>query len=216
MDTVRPQVTGADGDQDRQQRNGRELRQSERDQFALLRQARQEGDNASLGALLEYYRPLLERLSARRVGRRLAHKVTTSEVTQIALVTAAQRFGEFRGESVEQFRAWLIVILENQITDHSRRFLLSQCRALSRETPLPRDLEHVALERPSQICSAREQVSRLLATVEKLPAELRTIVRMRYQQDLTFNEIAKALGIPAATARRRWLEAVEQIAERMV
>lgn len=211
MDRVRLKVTSAASEMKQC-----ELKRSELKRFALLQQAREGGDNASLGELLEFYRPLLERLSARRVGRRLAQKVSTSEVTQIALIAAAQRFGEFRGESVEQFRSWLIVILEHQITDHSRRFLFSQCRALTRETPLPRDLPHVRHERPSQICSAREQVGRLLAMVESLPVELRTIVRMRYQQDLTFAEIAKALGIPAATARRRWLEAVEQIGQWMV
>lgn len=190
--------------------------QVELKQSVLLRQARRGGDNAPLGELLEYYRPLLERLSSRRVGRRLAQKVSSSEVTQIALVTAAERFSEFRGESVEQFRSWLIVILENQITDHSRRFLLTQCRALARETTLPRDLVHTGHERPSQICSAQEQIGRLLAMIEKLPTDHRAIVRMRYQQDLTFAEIAKSLGIPAATARRRWLEAIERIGQWMV
>ena len=181
----------------------------------LLEHARTGSDRTSLGALLEFYRPLLERLSAQRVGRRLAAKVTSSEVAQITLVNAAERFCDFRGETVEQFRAWLCAILQNEITDHSRRFLISQCRAMTRELPLTHDIVHHQSQRPSQICSAHEQVARLLEAVENLPDELSAIVRMRYQQDMTFSEIALSLGLPPATTRRRWLQAVEQI-ERMM
>ena len=182
----------------------------------LLVNAREQSNKASLGALLEYYRPLLERLSSQRVGRRLGAKVSSSEVAQITLVSAAERFGDFRGDTPEQFRAWLCTILQNEITDHTRRFLVSQCRAVSRESPLPHDLVQEESLRPSQICSSREQVVKLLQAVENLPEELRSIVRMRYQQDMTFTDIAASLGLPPATARRRWLQAVEQIEQSML
>ncbi|MGN6135227.1 MAG: sigma-70 family RNA polymerase sigma factor [Aureliella sp.] len=190
--------------------------QDERLVRTLFEQARKRSDRASLGALLEYYRPLLERLSSRRVSRRLATKVSSSEVTQITLANAAERFEDFRGETVEQFRAWLCAILQNEITDHSRRFLTSQCRAMARETSLRRDIAEEPGRRPSQICSANEQVAKLLEAVDCLPDELREIVRMRYQQNMTFAEIANSLGLPAATARRRWLQAVEQIEQMML
>lgn len=190
--------------------------QDERLVRTLFEQARKRSDRASLGALLEYYRPLLERLSSRRVSRRLATKVSSSEVTQITLANAAERFEDFRGETVEQFRAWLCAILQNEITDHSRRFLTSQCRAMARETPLRRDIAEEPGQRPSQICSANEQVAKLLEAVDCLPDDLREIVRMRYQQNMTFAEIANSLGLPAATARRRWLQAVEQIEQMML
>ncbi len=93
---------------------------------ALFSQAHGQTSPEPLSDLLEYYRPMLEKLSQKKVGRRLATKVSPSEVTQIAIISAAQRFTEFRGHTVEQFRAWLCVILENAITDHSRRFLTAR------------------------------------------------------------------------------------------
>ena len=48
-----------------------------------------------------------------------------------------------------------------------------------------------------------------------VPSELRMIVRMRYQEDLTFAEIGQRLDLPVATARRRWLEAVQLIERSM-
>lgn len=179
---------------------------------SLFNQAQHSVD--SLADLLEFYRPMLEKLSHKRVGRKLAGKVSASEVTQVAIISASQRFGEFRGETVEQFRAWLCTILENAITDHSRRFLAARCRSAQRETQLPCDLAESS-ESPSQICSAHEQVFKLLQVVENLPADLRIIVRMRYQQDLTFIDIADRLGVSVATVRRRWLQAVDQIEQAM-
>ena len=181
----------------------------------LLTQARFDGDSQSLVDLLEFYRPMLVRLSQRKVTRNLNGKVSPSEVTQLAIISASQKFDEFRGETVEQFRSWLCVILEHAITDQTRRFLAG-CRDANRETSLSGDLEQVSCERPSQICSAREQVLRLLHVVEEMPADLRMVVRMRYQQDLGFADIAAQLGVSAATVRRRWIAAIEYIERAMV
>ncbi len=71
-------------------------------------------------------------------------------------------------------------------------------------------------QRPSQICSAQEQIARLLEVVETMPPDLRTLVRMRYQQDLTFHEIADVLNLPLSTVRRRWLSAVKSIERQML
>lgn len=180
----------------------------------LLTRARQDGDSESLADLLEFYRPMLVRLSQRKVSRSLNGKVSPSEVTQVAIISASQNFEDFRGETVEQFRSWLCIILEHAITDHTRRFLAS-CRDTSRETQLSNDIQQTDLERPSQICSAREQVMRLLRVVEEMPVELRTIVRMHYQQDLPFTEIAAFLGLTPAKVRKRWIAAVAHITRAM-
>ncbi len=180
----------------------------------LLSRARQDGDSQSLADLLEFYRPMLVRLSQRRVSRQLNGKVSPSEVTQVAIISASQNFDDFRGDTVEQFRSWLCVILENAITDQTRRFLAS-CRDTTRETALPIDIQQNDMERPSQICSTREQVLRLLRVVEEMPVELRTVVRMHYQQDLPFTEIAEFLGLTPAKVRKRWILAVEHITRAM-
>ncbi len=150
------------------------------------------------------------------MDRRLAAKVSSSEVTQATLALAAERFGDFRGSSVEEFRAWLITILENTITDQTRKFLQSKCRSVKRETSMKTEVQDSISQRPSQICSAQEQIARLLEVVETMPPDLRTLVRMRYQQDLTFHEIADVLNLPLSTVRRRWLSAVKSIERQML
>jgi RNA polymerase sigma-70 factor (ECF subfamily) len=182
---------------------------------ALLRRAKLSGDAHAVVDLLEFYRPMLERLSHRKVARHLYGKVSPSEVTQVTIIHASQKFDEFRGQTVEQFRSWLCVILEHALTDQTRRFL-ADCRDTTRETSLSMDIEQSSSERPSQICSAREQVMRLINVLEQMPSDLRTIVRMRYQQDLAFTEIAAYLGLSTTTVRRRWMIAVEYIERAMV
>lgn len=181
---------------------------------ALLADARSSGSQQSLAELLEFYRPRLVRLSQRKVARGMNGKVSSSEVTQEAIISATQSFEDFRGETIEEFYRWLSRILENLITDQTRRFLAG-CRDASRETTLSNDIEQTATQRPSQICSTREQVMRLLKIVEELPLELRTIVRLRYQQDLHFTEIGSFLGLSPARVKRRWDEAVKHIERAM-
>ncbi len=180
----------------------------------LLTRALLDRDSQALVDLLEFYRPMLERFSQRKMARNLNGKVSPSEVTQVAIINASQKFDDFRGNSLEQFRSWLCVILEHALTDHTRRFLAS-CRDTTRETSLPNDLEQANHDRPSQICSSQEQIVRLLRIVEEMPTELRTIVRMRYQQDLAFTEIATFLGLTPARVRRRWMQAIEHIERAM-
>ena len=180
----------------------------------LLQKAKLSGSGDSLGDLLEYYRPVLERIGEQKLSRQLRGKVSASEVTQIAMIKASGRFSDFRGETIDEFRSWIVSILEHEITDHARRFLVAQRRSVTREIPITEDI-HRDDDRPSQICLAQEEVARLLLVVESLPIELRMIVRMRYQEDLTFAEIGQRLDLPVATARRRWLEAVQLIERSM-
>lgn len=180
----------------------------------LLNRAKLSQDSHALAELLEFYRPMLEKMSQRRMARNLNGKVSPSEVTQLTIISASQKFSDFRGECVQQFRAWLCTILEHALTDQMRRYLAG-CRDTSRETSLPSDIVETDLQRPSQICSTQEQVMKIMRIVENMPADLRTIVRMRYQQDLAFTEIASYLGLSPATVQRRWGVAVKHIARAM-
>lgn len=180
----------------------------------LLARAKTGHDAHALIDLLEFYRPMLERMSQRKMARHLNGKVSASEVTQVAIISASQKFDEFRGDSLEQFRAWLCTILGHALTDQTRRYLAS-CRDTSRETRLSGDIAQAETDRPSQICSSQEQVLRLLRIVENMPAELRSVVRMRYQQDLSFAEIAAFLGLSPTTVRRRWVLAIQHIEQAM-
>ena len=57
--------------------------------------------------------------------------------------------------------------------------------------------------------------SALHDTVERLPVEPREVFSLRFYHGWTFAEIAPLLGTSVPTARRRWLEAVVELRERL-
>lgn len=184
---------------------------------ALIREARQ-GRGSSLGRLLDSYRSYLLRVASRRLDPTMRVRLPPSDVVQGALLVAARDFPQFRGKTEEELRAWLLRIVSNQIVDGLRRFLDAEKRRVDREVPhgdsvLKRTLADE--ESPSQATSLQEEASRLLRAIEALPAELREVVQVRYMEGLTFEQIARRTNLPVTTCRRRWLEAVDAIRQKM-
>lgn len=54
---------------------------------------------------------------------------------------------------------------------------------------------------PEEIAEQHEQQAHLLAAIEGLPPNFRSVVYLRYTAQLSFSEIGKQLGIPETTAK---------------
>jgi RNA polymerase sigma-70 factor (ECF subfamily) len=76
------------------------------------------------------------------------------------------------------------------------------------QLPAPTD---VPLERLAR----EEHIRSLLAEVEALPDECREVIMLYYYQDVTYQEIADALGVSAATVNARLTKARKLLRERM-
>jgi RNA polymerase sigma factor (sigma-70 family) len=61
----------------------------------------------------------------------------------------------------------------------------------------------------------RDDLDRLVAEVERLPAEYREALMMFYHQDCSYQQIADALGVSAATVNARLTKARKLLRERM-
>ena len=127
----------------------------------------------------ELYEDNFERVYAfvaRRVRDRDAAQDLTSDVFHQALANLP-RF-EWRGVP---FAAWLFRIAANAIVDRSKR------AAKERNLPSPDDPPAVSPE-------GIEQRARLFRLVDRLPADQRRVVVMRFAEDKTIRAIASDLG----------------------
>ncbi len=182
-----------------------------------MRQARN-GCASSLGELLDGYRTYLLRIATRRIAPELRTRLAPSDVVQGSLLIAARDFQQFRGGTEGELRAWLVRIVSSQLVDGLRRFVLTEKRRADQpfrrgDSALQQTVDHG--ESPSRLASLQEEAVRLIEAIESLPKELREVVQARYLEDLTFPQIATRTGVPVTTCRRRWLEAVEEIRQRM-
>jgi RNA polymerase sigma-70 factor (ECF subfamily) len=64
---------------------------------------------------------------------------------------------------------------------------------------------------PEEVAATSDRRDRLLASVRRLPAELRDVVTCRYLLELSEAETAIALNIPAGTVKSRLHRALQSL-----
>lgn len=178
--------------------------------MSLFNSARQHrGDE--LGNLLEFYRPYLHRLAQGQIESDLRPRFSASDAVQQTMLAAATGFETFQGTSERDFRKWIISILQNQVMDGRRFHRQAGRRDVRKQELLDSDIAaEVAVETPATSDSS-ESIDQLLTAIENLPPELQVIVRSRYMEGRSFDQIAQDHQVSRETARRRWKDAVYQL-----
>src|SRR5262245_17524826 len=175
----------------------------------LLGQALQ-GDQESLGRLLEAQRADLHRLAERQLKGRIAARVDASDVLQQTFLEAHRCFPQFAGHDARELIAWLHTILDHKVAAAIRDHALLQKRNLSRErsmddsqgggTPLKQELD-AGHSSPSQKAMRGEDEERLSQALATLPEDQQQAVRLRHLEGWALADIARHLGrTPLATA----------------
>lgn len=148
-------------------------------------------------------RPALEELVARVQGRVFNFAVRASgsrtdaeDITQRVLVKMVREVGSFRLEA--SFTSWLYRIVVNEWIDERRR--------LKRLVYWP--VEGLARWRaagpgPEEEFGKNEREEAVLTAVGKLEPKLRAVVLLRYLEELSYEEVASALGCSMGTVASR-------------
>jgi RNA polymerase sigma-70 factor (ECF subfamily) len=113
----------------------------------------------------------------RRVGDRTVAQDITSEVFHHALANV-KRF-EWRGVP---FAAWLYRIASNAVADHFARTAREQNSGEGENSVPPHEIEDI------------ERRATLFRFVDRLPADQRRVLVMRFAEEQSIREIASALG----------------------
>jgi RNA polymerase sigma-70 factor, ECF subfamily len=162
-------------------------------------------DQAAFEILMRRYNGKLFRV-ARAIVRDDAE---AEDALQDAYLEAYRRIGSFRGES--QLVTWLTRIVINQALMRLRRqkrdrvvVAFSSGRGSSHQTP---EMADARIESPPD-ATMRAEVRRMLERrIDELPVAFRTVFVMREVEDLSVEETAASLSIPAATVRTRLFRA---------
>lgn len=154
----------------------------EADERALIEAARK--DPARFGDLYELHFHRIYAFIARRVGDRTEAEDLTSEVFQNALAKLANY--EWRAP----FSAWLYRIAANAVADHFQRRTRSPV-----EAELAGNAEQPDIEQA-------EHLARLYRLVERLPANQRRVIEMRFTEEKNTREIAAVLKLSEGAVKQ--------------
>ena len=147
------------------------------------------GDAEAWGRLYHDYAPAIFRFCRRALPTREDAEDATMEI----FMKLRDKLGQY--DQTRSFSAWLYKVAANHCWDILRRRRIRQ----DKETD---DLESVPLEHPepSQLEKLIEERSseEVRRALEKLGTRARMALVMRYYSDMTYDEIADALGVRRA------------------
>ncbi|MCA9061375.1 MAG: sigma-70 family RNA polymerase sigma factor [Planctomycetaceae bacterium] len=154
------------------------------------------------------FRQILHVTAERLIGKVMRMHVAASDLVQQTLMIAIRDQRQFRGVSDKELTEWLTRILRHRVIDEARRI---RAASLQQQRIQDTTLNSPALRSAISELIAREQIRLLLNAIANLPEEEQLIVRARYIDGQSFEEIAIQTGLTHDSARRRWLRAMETI-----
>jgi RNA polymerase sigma-70 factor (ECF subfamily) len=136
-------------------------------------------------------------------------KVAPSDIVQMTIWNVTQDFEVKQFRDRKGFVAWVTTILRNVAADERRRFQDAQKRDIYREHPLNspesqkwlRQLSVTLSGTHSVVSRTLVDVETVLAAIQTLPPHYQLIIRMRYYEQLKFEDIGRALKRSTDAAR---------------
>ncbi len=155
------------------------------------------GDERAYGLLLGRYRRAVYSLIYRMVG----NAEEAQDLAQEAFIRAFRSLSSY--DRTRSFSNWLFKIASNLTIDYHRRRKLrtislavgeeeEEGREMELPDPTPSALDHLVEDESSR---------RTDQLVRALPERYRIVVLMRHSQDMSYEEIATALGLPVGTVK---------------
>jgi RNA polymerase sigma-70 factor (ECF subfamily) len=181
------------------------------DEAEILRRCRA-GDEKAYRELIQRYQRQVYSIALRMVRRNEDAEDLTQE-TFVRMFRALDRYDPSR-----PFAAWLFTIASRLCIDHLRRRRVSPISLFQREAGSEEermiDVEDPGLK-PDETTSHLEEEQRTRDLIDSLPEHYRIVVMLRHQQDLSYEEIAGALGLPLGTVKARIHRARALLKERI-
>ena len=152
--------------------------------------------NAAWSDLIARHRRWLFSLAYRFTGR----YQDAEELTHEIIVRVFHQLDRFDPRA--HFAVWLNSVARNYCIDRYRARTRERQRLLPHEAPLERLLGSPRLD-PDRIFEQRESRDNLIAALDGLSPKLREVVRLRFFEELPYEEICDRLGVPEGTVKSR-------------
>ncbi|MEJ1971774.1 MAG: sigma-70 family RNA polymerase sigma factor [Lacunisphaera sp.] len=177
----------------------------------LLRRA-QAGDENAFGVIMRAHYERTFRLVCAIVH----HEADARDVCQEVWLTVWKQLGTFRGDS--RFSTWLHPIATRRALDHLRKRRRWFDRFLPFDTggeTVVSAPEPVTTDDAGQQLEGSENITRVRAALASLPPKHRAVLALRELEGQSYDEIARAVGIPVGTVMSRLHHARRLLAEKL-
>lgn len=180
---------------------------------SVLLQRAHAGCQTSRDQLLGQIRDYLTVLATRHRDQKLAAKLGVSDIVQQSLVKAFEGFDAFQGETEGQWKAWLKMLLINEVRQSSRHFgrqkrQANRERAIDRSDDGPRVELRGSQSSPLSVVIRHEQLARMRLALQTLSDDYQTVIRLRAMEQMELAEIAQEMNRSVEATGKLWYRAI--------
>ena len=171
----------------------------ENNEKELIEQA-QDGSEDAFGDIVRMFLPNIYSFLAR-----MTDSETAEDLTQETFLKAWKHIRGFDAE--KSLRPWLLAIARNTAYDHLRKrhaTAFSRFETPEGENPFADSLADASEPRADEAAIAKETSAELSAALQKLPLIYRSVILLRLEENLEFEEISDSLGRPLETVRSQY------------
>jgi RNA polymerase sigma-70 factor (ECF subfamily) len=170
---------------------------------AWLLETARGGDGQAFAALIREYQTPIHQFILRMVRR----PATADDLAQEVFIRLWRHIGEI--ESVAMLPGWLRRVAANAVIDHWRKDEARERRMrVLREHPVAR-----YTVKPSSRMETAEALDIVQLALDELPAKLRSVLLLRTQEEMSYEEVADLLGMSVHAVRSRLFRARRELLE---
>ncbi|MDQ4095024.1 MAG: sigma-70 family RNA polymerase sigma factor [Actinomycetota bacterium] len=158
------------------------------------------GDEEAAGLLFDHYYPRVFRYARGKLGRDADAEDVAAE-TFARVLRGLDRF-KWKGAG---FEAWLFRIASNLVVDAHRRSSRETVEAAPAEQAVPPG------ELPETLVMRAQSLSVLTSMLDRLPADQREVILLRFGADLDTNEVGRVMGRNANAVRQLQFRALQSL-----
>lgn len=151
----------------------------------------QNGDRQAFEDLIRLYYDYVSGFLLKATG----DKLLSEDLTQDTFLKMICGIENYKPKNNVCFGTWLITIAKNRYIDYLRR---NSVYIEDIDTVFIADVQNIG-----DTVDNKLQYEQLLKAIESLPPEQGIAIRLKYEEDLTLNEIAKKFRTPAKTIKSR-------------
>jgi RNA polymerase sigma-70 factor, ECF subfamily len=182
----------------------------------------QAGSRDAIGTVLEAFRPYLLKVARNHLSGNLSAKGGASDLVQETFLEAVRDFERFNGTTEVELRAWLKCLLVHHAGKLRRCYQTTRKRQVSRELSIDAfdgSSSGMSLAAqytsPSGRAAVNERVQVIERAIARLPEDFREVIRLRYREQRSLDEIAALTGRTPNHVAVLWYRATRRIREEL-
>lgn len=175
------------------------------------------GDRDATGQLLEEYRPVLRSIAQKRISAVVRPRIGPSDIVQQTCAEVCGSISQVKATNGSQLWGWIRSVMFRNLVDIHRTFVSCKKRSALREKSLDDFSQSTStplvLKSPLDRVIQCEEAARLNEAIAKLTEAQAIVLRWRYYDGLSYQEIAIRLD-RSVDAVRMFIRRAEQVLER--